>query len=66
MTEQEEEKAKSGYHPSEEAATHERALARVVHWFDARLGLSYELLRPAPTYSVNPFYWLGALAVVAR
>jgi len=63
--EQEDEKSKSGYHPSGEAATHERALARVVHWFDARLGLSYELLRPAPTYSVNPFYWLGALAVVA-
>jgi len=64
-SQQEEEKAQSGYHPSEEAATHERVLARVVHWFDARLGLSYELLRPAPTYSVNPFYWLGALAIVA-
>jgi quinol-cytochrome oxidoreductase complex cytochrome b subunit len=62
---QEEEKPKSGYHPSEEAATHERLLARAVHWFDARLGLSYELLRPAPAYSINPFYWLGALAVVA-
>jgi len=65
MSEQEEEKAQSGYDPSEEAPTHERALAKVVHWFDARLGLSYEMLRPAPTYSVNPFYWLGALAVVA-
>jgi quinol-cytochrome oxidoreductase complex cytochrome b subunit len=65
MSEQEDEKANSGYHPSGEAPAHERALARVVHWFDARLGLSYELLRPAPTYSVNPFYWLGALAVVA-
>jgi quinol-cytochrome oxidoreductase complex cytochrome b subunit len=65
MSEQEKEKAESGYHPSAEAPAHERALARVVHWFDARLGLSYELLRPAPTYSVNPFYWLGALAVVA-
>jgi quinol-cytochrome oxidoreductase complex cytochrome b subunit len=64
MSEQEE-KAEGGYHPSEEAPTHERALAKVVHWFDARLGLSYEMLRPAPTYSVNPFYWLGALAVVA-
>ncbi len=66
MSEQEEEKkAQSGYHPSEEAAPHERLLARTVHWFDNRLGLSYEMLRPAPTYSVNPFYWLGALAVVA-
>jgi len=66
MSEQDDEKkAKSDFHPSEAAASHERLLARTVHWFDKRLGLSYELLRPAPTYSVNPFYWLGALAVVA-
>ena len=38
---------------------------RLVGWFDNRLGLSNELLRPAPRYSINPFYWLGALAVVA-
>jgi quinol-cytochrome oxidoreductase complex cytochrome b subunit len=38
---------------------------RLVGWFDNRLGLSYELMRPAPRYSINPFYWLGALAVVA-
>jgi quinol-cytochrome oxidoreductase complex cytochrome b subunit len=37
----------------------------LVGWFDRRLGLSYQLLRPAPQYSINPFYWLGALAVVA-
>jgi quinol-cytochrome oxidoreductase complex cytochrome b subunit len=29
------------------------------------MGLSYEFLRPAPQYAINPFYWLGALAVVA-
>ena len=40
-------------------------LERLVGWFDNRLGLSYELMRPAPRYSINPFYWLGALAVVA-
>jgi ubiquinol-cytochrome c reductase cytochrome b subunit len=39
--------------------------ARTMGWFDSRLGLSYELLRPAPRYSINPFYWLGALATVA-
>jgi len=39
--------------------------ARVAAWFDTRLGLSYQLLRPAPQYSINPFYWLGALATVA-
>jgi quinol-cytochrome oxidoreductase complex cytochrome b subunit len=38
---------------------------RLVQWFDSRLGLSYSLLRPVPQYAVNPFYWLGALAVVA-
>jgi quinol-cytochrome oxidoreductase complex cytochrome b subunit len=38
---------------------------KLASWFDGRLGLSYELLRPAPQYSINPFYWLGALAVVA-
>jgi quinol-cytochrome oxidoreductase complex cytochrome b subunit len=40
-------------------------LERLADWFDGRLGLSHELLRPAPRYSINPFYWLGALAVVA-
>jgi len=39
--------------------------ARLADWFDARLGLTYPLLRPAPRYSINPFYWLGALTVVA-
>jgi quinol-cytochrome oxidoreductase complex cytochrome b subunit len=34
-------------------------------WFSSRLGLSYRFLRPAPLYALNPFYWLGALAVIA-
>jgi quinol-cytochrome oxidoreductase complex cytochrome b subunit len=38
---------------------------RLASWLDSRLGLSHELLRPVPRYSINPFYWLGALAVVA-
>lgn len=38
---------------------------RIVEWFDSRLGLSYPMLRPVPQYALNPFYWLGALAVVA-
>ena len=38
---------------------------RVIQWVDSRLGLSYPLLRPVPQYALNPFYWLGALAVVA-
>ena len=44
---------------------HDGPVGRVARWFDARLGLSYEFLRPAPQYAINPFYWLGALAVVA-
>ena len=43
----------------------EGAAARIMGWFDSRLGLSYQMLRPAPQYSINPFYWLGALATVA-
>jgi quinol-cytochrome oxidoreductase complex cytochrome b subunit len=38
---------------------------RLVGWVDSRIGLSHEVLRPLPTYSLNPFYWLGALTVVA-
>ncbi len=34
-------------------------------WFDTRLGLSNPVFRPIPQYAVNPFYWLGALAVTA-
>jgi len=40
-------------------------VARVVAWLDSRLGLSHPVLRPVPEYSVNPFYWIGSLAVVA-
>ena len=40
-------------------------MERLVGWFDSRLGLSYPFLRDAPAYSVNPFYWLGALTVIA-
>ena len=40
-------------------------LYRLATWFDSRLGLSHPFLRPVPEYSVNPFYWLGALTVVA-
>lgn len=40
-------------------------VARLAKWFDSRFGLSHEMLRPAPAYAINPFYWLGALAVVA-
>ncbi len=40
-------------------------IGKIAGWFDSRLGLSYPFLRDAPAYSVNPFYWLGALTVVA-
>ena len=40
-------------------------VGRIAEWFDTRFGLSYPFLRDAPVYSINPFYWLGALTVVA-
>ena len=40
-------------------------VGRLAGWFDSRLGLSYPFLRDAPVYSINPFYWLGALTVIA-
>ncbi len=48
-----------------EGKGNQTVVARLVGWFDDRLGLQHEMLRPAPEYSINPFYWLGALAVVA-
>lgn len=45
--------------------TDEGRLARLLRWFDIRLGLSYPILRPVPRYAINPAYWLGALTVVA-
>jgi ubiquinol-cytochrome c reductase cytochrome b subunit len=39
--------------------------AKAAGWFDSRLGLSHQMLQPVPQYAMNPFYWLGALAVVA-
>ncbi len=38
---------------------------RFVEWFKSRFGLNVSVLRPVPEYSMNPFYWLGALAVIA-
>jgi quinol-cytochrome oxidoreductase complex cytochrome b subunit len=34
-------------------------------WIDSRIGFSHTMLRPAPDYTLNPWYWLGALAVTA-
>jgi len=49
----------------EEGVEKQGPVVRVVRWLDSRLGLSYPLLRPVPRFSINPFYWLGALTVVA-
>jgi quinol-cytochrome oxidoreductase complex cytochrome b subunit len=40
-------------------------LGRLANWVSSRTGITYPLLRPVPQYSLNPFYWLGALSVVA-
>lgn len=34
-------------------------------WLDKRIGFTNTMLKPAPSYSLNPFYWLGALAFMA-
>ncbi len=36
-----------------------------VEWVKSRFGLSTNVLRPVPEYSMNPLYWLGALTVIA-
>lgn len=38
---------------------------RVREWIDTRVGLTGTILKPGPQYSLNVFYWLGALMVVA-
>lgn len=48
-----------------EANAPQKAVRRLVGWFDSRLGLSNPVFRPVPQYAINPFYWLGALAVTA-
>jgi len=40
-------------------------IARFAGWISTQTGLTYPMLRPVPEYSLNPFYWLGALSVVA-
>lgn len=38
---------------------------KFVEWFKSRFGLKASVLSPVPEFSMNPFYWLGALAVMA-
>lgn len=59
----EEAKQNKGEEPQDRSSS--GAAARIAEWFDSRLGLSYPFLRDAPIYSINPFYWLGALTVIA-
>jgi quinol-cytochrome oxidoreductase complex cytochrome b subunit len=47
------------------AATRKGLGGRLIDWVDSRIGLTNTMLRPAPDYSLSPFYWLGALTVVA-
>lgn len=39
--------------------------SRFVNWFKKVIGLETNVLRPVPEYSLNPFYWLGALTAMA-
>ena len=66
VEEKKEDVDRRGTETSEQLAKEPKsAIDKIANWFDTRLGLSYPFLRDAPTYSVNPFYWLGALTVVA-
>jgi len=38
---------------------------KIAEWIDSRVGLTNTMLRPGPEYSLNVFYWLGALMVMA-
>jgi ubiquinol-cytochrome c reductase cytochrome b subunit len=38
---------------------------RIIEWVDNRIGLTKIMLKPPPEYSLNLFYWLGALTVMA-
>lgn len=38
---------------------------KLTAWVDKRVGFTNTMLKPAPSYSLNPFYWLGALAFMA-
>ena len=40
-------------------------MERLANYISSRTGASYPLFRPVPEFSLNPFYWLGALSVVA-
>lgn len=41
------------------------AIERLIGFFDERIGFSKTFLRPPPVHTLNPFAWLGALAVLA-
>jgi len=38
---------------------------KIAEWIDSRVGITNTMLRPGPEYSLNVFYWLGALMVIA-
>jgi quinol-cytochrome oxidoreductase complex cytochrome b subunit len=38
---------------------------RFVEWVKSQVGLTTNVLRPVPEYTLNPMYWLGALTVIA-
>jgi|SRR5579875_779742 quinol-cytochrome oxidoreductase complex cytochrome b subunit len=43
----------------------EHPVSRLINFFDERIGFSKTFLRPPPVHTLNPFAWLGALAVLA-
>ena len=62
---QEEQQEQGAHRAPDREKEVEGFLGRVANWVSSRTGITYPLLRPVPEYSLNPFYWLGALSVVA-
>jgi cytochrome b6 len=39
-------------------------IEKMTNWVDDRIGFTKTMLRPAPSYTMNPLHWLGALAIM--
>jgi len=50
--------------PKREIELSENPGRRLVNWVKKVSGLQTNVLRPVPEYSMNPFYWLGALTAM--
>ena len=52
------------FHHAIEKARENLTIEKIVNWVDERIGFTNTMLRPAPSYTMNPLHWLGALAIM--